>query len=64
MKRQNAEIRDKITKSGLTYWQVAEQLGIHATTFTVWLRAPLSANKEKRISEAIEVLSHETTAKQ
>lgn len=58
MKEANKEIRAEIDKEGLTYWQVAEQIGIHATTFTVWLRTPLDEIKSKKVSKAIEELTN------
>lgn len=49
----NKDIRKEIEDAGLTYWQVAEQIGITAGTFTVWLRTPLTKERKERTEKAI-----------
>ena len=56
MKEANKDIRAEITNSGLKYWQVAAQLDVHPTTFTVWLRTPLDDAKQDKVREAIKQL--------
>ena len=56
MKKANKNIRKEIEDAGLTYWQVAEQIGITAGTFTVWLRAPLEDTRKERTIRAIDAL--------
>lgn len=55
----NEKIREKIADAGLRYWQVAYAAGISEATLCVWLRKPLTEEREKRIMSAIEVLSSE-----
>lgn len=52
----NQTIRNEIKEAGLTYWQVAEQIGITAGTFTVWLRTPLTDTRKERTTNAIKAL--------
>lgn len=52
----NAEIRQTIEDAGLKYWQVAEEIGITASTFTVWLRTPLTKERKKRVDDALVIL--------
>lgn len=52
----NQTIRNEIKEAGLTYWQVAEQIGITAGTFTVWLRKPLTDTRKERTTNAIKAL--------
>ena len=52
-KRTNLEIREAITKSGLTQWEVARRLGIGETTFCRMLRTELSDAKKKEVLNAI-----------
>lgn len=57
MKEANKGIRAEIDQAGLKYWQIAEQIGIHSTTFTVWLRTPLEEEKEQQIRNAMNELT-------
>lgn len=59
MKEANKDIRAEITNSGLKYWQVAAQLDVHPTTFTVWLRTPLSEVRAQQVQQAIKQLRME-----
>lgn len=52
----NQTIRNEIKEAGLTYWQVAEKIGITAGTFTVWLRTPLTDTRKERTTNAIKAL--------
>lgn len=56
MKQANENIRNEIQESGLTYWQVAEEVGIASTTLSVWLRTPLNSNRLSRINAALNSL--------
>lgn len=53
MERANLKIRETIFRQGLCHYQVAEQAGISPATLSVWLRTPLSEERERRIVEAI-----------
>lgn len=52
----NQDIRKEIQQQGLNYWQVAEQIGITASTFTVWLRTPLTDERRQRTEKALKEL--------
>lgn len=52
----NREVRDKIFINRLRYWEVAEELGISDSRFTVWLRTPLSEERKSRVEKAINKL--------
>lgn len=56
MKRANESVRSEIQAAGLTQWQVAEVIGINATTLTVWLRTPLTQSRQERVEKAINEL--------
>lgn len=56
MKQANIEVRNEIHEAGLTQWQVAEAIGINATTLTVWLRTPLSSSRLGRVNAALKSL--------
>lgn len=56
MKRANESIRNEIQESGLTYWQVAEEVGIASTTLSVWLRTPLNSSRMSRVNNALKEL--------
>ena len=56
MKQANENIRNEIQESGLTYWQVAEEIGIASTTLSVWLRTPLNSRRLSRVNNALKEL--------
>ncbi len=56
MKQANENIRNEIQESGLTYWQVAEEVGIASTTLSVWLRTPLNSSRMSRVNNALKEL--------
>lgn len=59
MVKRNEFIRKKIKDFGLKQYMVAEKLGIHETTFILWLRRELTEEKKELIIGAIEELNHE-----
>jgi len=56
MSKANKTIRKQIEQAGLAYWQVAEEIGVTAGTFTVWLRTPLTKERKERTEKAIDSL--------
>lgn len=56
MTKANAELRDQIDRRGLHYWQVAQAAGISAGTFTLWMRTPLTPERQERVNKALEAL--------
>lgn len=61
MKQANENIRNEIQESGLTYWQVAEEVGIASTTLSVWLRTPLNSSRLSRVNNALKELKKGAT---
>lgn len=57
----NATIRNEILNNSLKYWQVADMVGISDTTFSKWLRKPLSDERKARVERAINELTQQTT---
>ena len=55
----NEKIRELIQKNRFKYYEVAQRIGITNTTFSVWLRTPLSAERKKRVLTAIDELKKE-----
>lgn len=56
MKIMNSDIRSKIVRSGLKYWEVANKIGISASTLSVWMRFELQEDKREKIMDAIDSL--------
>ncbi len=52
----NNEIRDRAKKYGVAFWQIADELGIAANTFSTWLRYELSNEKRERVMAAIDAI--------
>jgi len=57
IQQENEEIRRLIHQNYLKHWQVASQIGITASRFSVWLRTPLSDENKLRVEKAIEELT-------
>ena len=55
----NEKIRELIQKKRFKYYEVAQRIGITNTTFSVWLRTPLSDERKKRVLTAIDELKKE-----
>ena len=53
----NLEVRRLIKKNRLKYYEVAEQIGITNSCFSVWLRKELTGERKERTLKAIEKLS-------
>lgn len=53
----NRDIQIRIMSSGLMKWQIAEVIGIADTTFSKWLRKPLTPERRGQVLEAIGKLS-------
>lgn len=59
MTRENERVRKSARAAGIPLWKIAIAIGVSEPTITRWLRVPLSADKERRILEAIAVLEKE-----
>ena len=56
MKKNNQDIREKILKSNLKYWQIAEQLNINDGNFSRMLRKELPKEAKEKINNIIETI--------
>ena len=50
----NFELRLYIRKNKILYYELAQEIGINAGTFTKWIKADLSEKQEAKIRQAIE----------
>ena len=53
----NREIREAIANSALNKYEIAYEIGIADTTFSVWLRKELPDDKKQLVLNAIKKLS-------
>lgn len=56
MKKNNQDIREKILKSHLKYWQIAEQLNINDGNFSRMLRKELPKEAKEKINNIIKTI--------
>lgn len=49
----NQDVKEAISKKGLAYYEVANEIGIRPTTLTHWLQRELTQEQRKRVFEAI-----------
>lgn len=52
----NIELRNLIIKKRIKFYEIAREVGIAPTTFTVWMRDELSDEKKAKVIKAIENL--------
>ena len=62
MKKNNQDIREKILKSHLKYWQIAEQLNINDGNFSRMLRKELPKEAKEKINNIIKDRKREICA--
>lgn len=53
----NIELRNLIIKKRIKFYEIAREVGIAPTTFTVWMRDELSGEKKAKVIKAIENLT-------
>lgn len=53
MMKANQALRKKLNENGITYWQLAEYIGVHENTIVRWMRTPLSQEHEQLIRYAM-----------
>ncbi|MDV7753368.1 hypothetical protein [Enterococcus casseliflavus] len=52
----NQEIRDLIAKHRLRNWEVAQELGLSDSRFSIWLRTTLNEERKSRVEKAVNTL--------
>ncbi|MCD8101699.1 MAG: hypothetical protein LUE26_03875 [Alistipes sp.] len=52
----NIEIRQRISKGGFYYWEVAQVMGVSAGTLCLWLREELTGERLTRVLSALDKL--------
>lgn len=57
MNKANSDIRTLAKSMDIKMWQIAEQYGVHESTFCVMMRHPLSATDREKIIDIINKLS-------
>ena len=55
----NKEIRETAKRKGVCHWRIAQELGVHETTFTRKLRNELPQEEKSNILAIIDKLSKE-----
>ena len=54
----NIELRNLIIKKRVKFYEIAREVGIAPTTFTVWMRDELSDEKKVKVIKAIQNLTN------
>lgn len=52
----NQEIRNIIFSNNLRNWEVAKEIGLSDSRFSVWLRTPLNEERKAKVEKAINSL--------
>lgn len=55
----NEEIRQKAKQSNVTFWMIADEMGMAESTFTRLMRHELSEDQKQSILQMIEKISKE-----
>ena len=53
----NIELRNLIVEKRIKFYEIAREVGIAPTTFTIWMRDELSNEKKTKVMNAIEALT-------
>ena len=53
----NIELRNLIVEKRIKFYEIAREVGIAPTTFTIWMRDELSNEKKAKVMNAIEALT-------
>ena len=53
----NEDIRAEIKRAGVMKWQIADEVGIHISTFSIWLRHEMLPEQKAAIRAAIRKLT-------
>lgn len=54
----NIELRNLIIEKRIKFYEIAREVGIAPTTFTVWMRDELSDEKKAKVIKAIDNLTN------
>lgn len=52
----NIELRQLINDKRLKFYEIAREIGIAPTTFTIWMRDELTDDKKEKVMRAIDNL--------
>ena len=52
----NLAFRERAKKYGVPLWMVAEEIGVHANTFSAWLRHELPEERRKQVEAALDAV--------
>lgn len=55
-KMKNIALRQLINDKRLKFYEIAREIGIAPTTFTIWMRDELTDDKKKKVMNAIDSL--------
>ena len=53
MKMNNIEVRERIERKRVNYYEIANQLGIDRSTLSRWLQTELTPERKARVLKAI-----------
>ena len=53
----NIDLREKIAKTGVRHWELAEAMGVHPSVLSVKLRRELPEDEKVRLCEIIDELA-------
>lgn len=52
----NKDIRRKLVQHNIRFWELADAVGVSASTLTVWMRHDLSEERLARVQAALDKL--------
>ena len=54
----NIELRNLIIEKRIKFYEIAREIGVAPTTFTIWMRDELSDEKKVKVIKAIQNLTN------
>lgn len=52
----NIEIRNRAKRCGVFFWEIAKEIGVYPSTFTVWMRTEMSDERRQKVEAAIDAI--------
>ena len=56
MEKENHCLRERLRIEDIKFWELAKELGITASTFTIWMRSELSEERKERVTAAMDAI--------
>ena len=57
VKKENQDVRDNARIKDVPHWMIAREVGVTASTFSVWLRTEMAPERKAKVLAAIDAIA-------